>query len=81
MQNSIDSVVDYLFNFADCTYISDMPRLPKFKKRRLARIVETIPVNITTLKSWNDAIHYLTAGEPAESKRETRRTLMTMLAA
>lgn len=64
-----------------CNYLSDLRYLcmePETRKR-LADIVEEIPVKSATLFEWNDALKYLTHISSAENKEKAKKTLIDYL--
>ena len=75
----IDSLVDYLYKFTDCPFISDMPRLPKNKKQSLVKYIQALPSDVTSLHSWNDALQFLTKCPPKDTPTEARSELIKQL--
>lgn len=64
-----------------CDYLSDLRCLcmkPEIRKK-LAAVVEEIPVKNATLFEWNDALEYLTDRSSVENEEKAKKTLIDYL--
>lgn len=65
-------LLDYLAYRAGCVYLSDLRQAAGWQRARLARALEQIPAEAVDLRTWNDALEYLTR-EPSEPTAEDAR--------
>ena len=74
-------LLDYLAYQSGCVFLSDLRVLSATAKWRLARTLERIPPEAVSLWEWQDALEYLTDGEPGPDAAETRKRLIAALSA
>ena len=75
-----ECLLDYLGEKLDLEFLSDLHRLSRPQTRRLVELIEEISPDETSLRDWNDTLHYLTGREqPLPSPGEARSELIRQL--
>ena len=80
VDNLIDlSLLDYLAYKTNCIYLSDLRDMRAYKIRR---VVERTPAEAFSMRSWMDAIQYITGNcplLPLEFSEEAKQILLERL--
>lgn len=80
VDNLIDlSLLDYLAYKTNCIYLSDLRDMRAYKIRR---VVERTPAEAFSMRSWMDAIQYITGNcplLPLEFREEAKQILLERL--
>ena len=74
-------LLDRLAAQSGCEYLSDLRRLEKGARVRLAGILREVASGDAALEEWNDALRYLTGEPPASTPEAARQTLIERLLA
>ena len=73
-------MLDELFEIAGCDYFSDMKFADETTMEAFALIIEMqYPAEAVSLQEWNDALSYLTQGNPESTSQAARDKLLHLL--
>lgn len=72
-------LLDWLRCELGCEYVSDLHFLPSAHRHFLAVRIDSLAPEDVSLKSWNDALAYLTHTTAEQSAQAAKATLMRLL--
>ncbi len=73
------SLLDYLAEKIDCTYLSDLRHLDDARRRQLRYQIWQLTPDSATLEEWNDALDYLAGRDAAPDCAAARAALLDAL--
>lgn len=74
------SLVEYCAFQLGCEHLSDLHFLQAWQKRKLYRVIESLPQNEGSLWEWNDALAYVANLPPTKTVSEARQKLLDAIA-
>lgn len=75
------SLIDYLAEKINCTYVSDLHYLDRSQKQSLANEIQKISPCNFSLNDWNDALEYIVCGKPDTLPISAKNSLIRLLLA
>ena len=72
-------LLEFLAHKCGCEYLSDLPQEAGRRPANLQWILSQIPAEATSLKEWNDALHYLVDAPKEETAQAARTRLIELL--
>lgn len=75
------SLIDYLAEKSNCTYVSDLHYLNRSQKQSLADEIRKISPFDFSLNDWNDALEYIVCAKPDALPISAKDCLIRLLLA
>ena len=73
------SLLDLIAAHMKCSYLSDLRVLSREQRTRLYRELDNFSSDFRDLRSWNDALFYLTGAPPEQTVPEAKAQLIRLL--
>ena len=74
-----EPLLEWISARAGCSYLSDLRFLSEEQRGRLARELEELPLSAYPLRSWNDALVYITDAPPERTAQAAKEQLVLLL--